>query len=505
MQIADYKQHMIRFLLLIILVQFTVASCIVKSGQSEVYSDPNVPLIQLPTEFKTLRQNGSATMMPGDFYDILNAKGPGCVRSIWLLRAEGKRIEILVDGAEFPQVSMPAPNFFGTLLGLEPYHINSAGFVAMPNEWVRSNFGGGEPAYTCYLPMPFQDSIRIRMHADTKGGLSTMVNWHKYDYREEVTPYRFYAVRNVLNPAPYRGYQMQMADISGAGFIAGIFTGIKQLSFDDLMYHQGGITWLIDGETAPHAIRGVNLEDDYGFSWGFHNTQTPWFGVPYFKVSELENPVYQTPIYKYQQEGVVFRFMGPDPVSFSSSISMKTGTRPDHVETVIYYYKKIGTTAAEIATPNTWQIAGTVPCKSKEEFESEIPTTLLSDWQDSIDILDEKYAVQEQASDHGWLNFNSVYIAPHWTPSLTEQAVYAKGTVMSSFSGKATLRLAFDDWISVWVNGGQRRTIYHESEFKSVEIPVTLLAGGNEILIKSVNFNNIPNNRLWAINLVVID
>ena len=486
-------------------ITLVFSCCSRTSGQTALYSDPIMPLIQLPVDFSTYRQNSNAaTIEPGKYLDMLNVKGPGCVHSIWLLLAEGKRIEIVADGATVPQVNMPAPDFFGTLLGLEPYHINSAAIVSMPNKFVRDKFGGGEPGYTSYLPIPFQDSCRIRIYAETKGGVAGMVNWHKYADDVKITPYRFHVAHKVMNPAYPRGSQMSTADISGAGFIAGIFMGVRQLAEDDLIYHQGGFTFLIDGETNPHAIRGSNMEDDYGFTWGFHETMTPWFGSPYFKMTPKQNTNNPKTLFNYRADVVAYRFMGPDPISFESSMSMKVGTRPDNTETVIYYYKKQETQATTVNTPVKWQITGTLPCKTTETFETKLPEGLLGDWGDSVQIDTEKYKVHELSSDHSWVNFHPLYFTPSWTPlALTEQAAYAKGSVQRKKAGKGILRLAFDDWMGIWVNGEKIGNFYHEAGFRSAEIKVNLRQGENEIILKSVNFDKIQNVRLWAFSLIL--
>lgn len=480
-----------------------LTACIHQTPEIPLYSDPTMPMIRLPVDFKTFRQNSNTGILKqGEHYDILDVKGPGCVRSIWLLRAEGKRIEIWADGANTAQVSMPAPNFFGTLLGLEPYHINSAPIVSMPNEWVRDNFGGGEPGYTSYFPIPFQDSCRIRIYADQESGLAAMVNWHKYDEGIEITPYRFHTSHTIKNPAPPRGSQITVADISGSGFIAGMFMGVKQLATDDLIYHHGGFTFLIDGETDPHAIRGHNMEDDYGFTWGFHETMTPWFGSPYYETIPIDNPQYPNSIFAYKVNTVAYRFMGPDPISFISSMSMKLGTRPDHTETVIYYYKKQGTEPPFAQTIDKWQVCGTIPCKTREEFESGLPDNLLQDWSDSLKIDNKKLKVHEIITDHTWINFHPLFFTSAWTPfALTEQAIFAKGILNSVKGGRQKLVLAFDDWIGIWINGELLGYYYHEEDFKSIEIPVDLKKGDNDILLKSVNLDKIPNNRLWAISI----
>ena len=43
----------------------------------------------------------------------------------------------------------------------------------------------------------------------------------------------------------------------------------------------------------------------------------------------------------------------------------------------------------------------------------------------------------------------------------------------------------------------------HEQESAVTEIPIRLKRGKNEILLKSANFDKLPDNRLWAFNLVV--
>jgi hypothetical protein len=482
-----------------------LSGCNVKPADVQVYSDPVMPLIQLPVDFKSYRQNTNNVLEPGGYYNLLDVKGPGCVRSIWFLYAEYKRIVICADGVT--QVDMPADVFFGTLLGKEPYLMNSAALISMPNDMVKKDFGGGgEPGYTCYLPIPFQDSCSIRIYETQKKGMSAMVNWHKYADGTSITPYRLHVAHNIMNPAPARGGTMVMADISGSGFIAGIMQGIIQLKFDDLMYHHGGISWLIDGETDPHAIRGFNMEDDYGFTWGFHAEQTPWFGVPYhtYKRFEGSDPK-DGSIFALQQEAIVYRWLGPDPVSFTSSISMRVGTRPDHTETVIWYYKKSGTTAPEVLTPKKWQITGTFPCKTKEEFETaDLPASLTGQWPDTLKIGTKKYAVYELEPDHTWVNFHRFYFTQSYTPfALINQAVYSKGLIESNRSRNTFIRIAFDDWLAIWVNGEKVATLHHENDFESQNIPVRLMKGTNEIVVKSINFNKIPNNHLWAFSLIV--
>jgi len=473
-----------------------LSGCIRNSNEiDEVYSDPTMPLVKLPTEFTAHRQNANHTDKSKDYVDILDVEGPGCVRSFWLLRIEGRSIEIIVDGADEPQVNMPLESFMGSLLDFGHYTINSTPIVALPNELNKKDGGTGIPGYTCYFPIPFQESCRIRVYYNnTEGGLGAMVNWHKYNKDETITPYRFYAHRNIEKPAQSRGGMFKMLEAEGNGFVAGIFLGVKQLAHDDYMYHTGGMHWLIDGETNPVVMRGQNMEDDYGFTWGFHPICTPWFGCPY-----------QSQTDRLDQEAVAYRFFGPDPIPFKSSIHLNKGSRPDDTEAVVYYYLKAGSSAPEVTSPKEWQVVGTFECINEDEFNRlDHPELVDEVWADDFTINGEKFTVHNMKPERTWINLNRKYITPAWTPfALTEVSVYARASIDSDKDKKADFKLSFDDWITVWLNGNKIGTFKHEEGFETESIPVNLKKGKNNIVLKYANFNKLPNNRQWVFNLVV--
>ncbi|MFC2125309.1 DUF2961 domain-containing protein [Bacteroidota bacterium] len=338
-----------RFFPLLLLFPLFLYSCGIRSKIPESYSDPVMPLIKLPMDFKSYRQNSNVgNIEAGGYYDILDVEGPGCVRSFWFIRAANKNIEITTDNAETPQINMPLESFMGILLGKEPYIINSAAFVSLPNEGMKKE-GSGMPRYTCYLPIPFQESCRIRIHVNEESGMAAMVNWHKYNESTFITSYRLHATNNIKKPAPARGGTMLMADISGEGFVAGIFQGIVQKDNSDV----------------------------------------------HMKVNNV------------------------------------------------------------------------------------IP-------------------------EHTWVNLHYLYCTPAWTPfALTEKSVYAKTILKSNIKKSATIRIGFDDWITLWLNGKKLSTFYHDEDFNSEEIPVKLDKGNNELLVKYANFDKLPNNRLWAFSLLV--
>ena len=246
--------------------------------------DPAVPMIALPARFRSRRQvtNVRDEDVPaGGWVDILDVEGPGAVRHAWLLYGTGRRLQITVDGADEPQVDVPFDPFFGIMNDLQPYQVDCAAYTVLPN--FQTPGVPGVPGYNLFLPIPFSRSCRIRLHLPATGerSVSTMVDWQEYEAGTELTPYRLGAQHHRYLPAPPRNRAYRIADVAGSGFIAGVVLGARQRNRTDMVYHTGGMSILIDGEDDPHLIRGINMEDDFGFSWGFHELQTRWIGSPY--------------------------------------------------------------------------------------------------------------------------------------------------------------------------------------------------------------------------------
>ena len=248
------------------------------------FSDPAVPMIQLPMKFRSRRQTTNVRSEPdadGYSVDILDVEGAGCVRHIWILFGAGRRLEVTVDGAATPQVDLPQKPFFGIMHDLTPYPVANAAYTVLPNYHTPKM--PGSPGYNLFLPIPFSRSCRITLHVAQDApekGVSTMVDWHEYDRETPLTPFRLGAEHNRYTPAPPRNRSYRMAEVSGSGFLAGIVLGVKQRDPTDMIYHTGGMSILLDGEIAPNVIRGINMEDDFGFSWGFHLNQSRWIGRP---------------------------------------------------------------------------------------------------------------------------------------------------------------------------------------------------------------------------------
>ena len=136
------------------------------------------------------------------------------------------------------------------------------------------------------------------------------------------------------------------------------------------------------------------MEDDFGFSWGFHLHQTRWHGSPHHKWGG-----------NHDQDGVGYRFFGPDPIAFESSLSFQCGSRDDEIETMAYYYRVLGSKAKPIGTPVGWLVTGLYgnganwnTFLAKEDIDS-VP---LNQWKDRF--ADQPNFIRRLPPNRGWLD-----------------------------------------------------------------------------------------------------
>ena len=471
------------------------------SPYATTYADPAVPLLQLPTDFRARRTSANLSMVPGKPVGIFQATGAGCLRHLWFVFGETNiddlSIEITVDGAAEPQVRMPFRSFFGALLGFEDYPIDSAGLVNFPNFTVTNDPmipKKASPGWNLYLPIPFSKGCRIVLQSSSAKNGGGMIDWQQYPKGVDLTPLRFHAQRNIAQPGrPTEPFPI--AETEGVGFLAGYIMGWRQRDHTDMVFHNGGTRLLIDGQTDPHVICGHNVEDDFGFSWGFNQYQTRWAGCPY-----RDNRG------RLDQDGVFYRFFGPDPIPFRSSLIFTSAARPDDYEAVSYFYKVLGSKAPPIVTPQDWQVVGPFTDAPALEAFTQPADDLVrrlsqGPWPGKITVGAETYTVHPLAPKYGWVRLEGVYQTRYPYPR-TYRSVYVGGTLTSGSKRRATIRLGLDGWAVVYLNGWQVAVLDHAEEFDTVRIPVTLQPGANHLLLKTNNRQN-RERHLWAIQCAV--
>ena len=453
--------------------------------------DPAVPMLGLPADFRSRRTNSDQSIPAEGLVDLAKLTGPGCIRHIWILPGDDVRLVVHVDGAAEPQIDVPLKPFFGVMHDLPPYFIDCAAYSVLPNP---AKGIPGTPGYNLYLPIPFAKSCRVSLVGPPGQRAVAMTDWHQYDASTPLTPYRLHAEHQRATPAPERGKFVELADISGDGFLAGVAVGYIQQDHTDMVFHTGGMTMLIDGETDPNVIRGHNVEDDFGFTWGFNDRQTRWVGCPWH-VNRGRN----------DQDGVFYRFFGPDPVRFRSSMLFRTGSRGDDMESMVYYYRRAGSAAADLSAPTHWQAIGLFPAAEQwETFQAaELPAMLRPDGAESVPVKDPELRVEELISQRGWVDLQHLFFQRHHTATpltVLNKVAYLVTDIRRTEPEQAVLRLALDDWAVVWMNGKKIATLNHVDGLATRRIPIRLQAGNNRLVIKTNNTDRPLNKRMWAIH-----
>lgn len=457
--------------------------------------DPAVPMIQLPARFTSQRSNSDQRIPEGGQADLAVLKGPGCVRHVWLLPGKKTKLVIHVDGAATPQVQVPLQPFFGVMHGLDPYPIDCAAYTVFPNP-VPDPRIEGTPGYNLYLPIPFAEECRISLIGPTGERAVAMTDWHRYADSTALTPYRLHATYHKEEVSQPRGSAFELADIQGEGFLAGVVVGYLQKNHSDMVFHTGGMTMLIDGATDPHVIRGHNVEDDFGFTWGFNDIQTRWMGCPWHANRG-----------RTDQDGVFYRFFGPDPIAFSDSMVFKTGSRGDAMESVVYDYRMATPTSVASIQEWQWNIAGPFPTEVSLEGFEQLDSLPKSPWPESWKANGQTIEVVNQRTHKGWLDLQHLFFEKHHgaTPlTLLGHHAYAQHEMKSKRQGEAILRLGLDDWAVVWWNGERVATLQHEEGFEVAEVPVGVRQGSNTCLIKTNNTDQPLNKRHWALHAALV-
>ena len=101
-----------------------------------------------------------------------------------------------------------------------------------------------------------------------------------------------------------------------------------------------------------------------------------------------------------------------------------------------------------------------------------------------------------------WIDFRFSGIDPQLHAGhFAGRSMYASAILDSDVDKDMTLRLSFDDWFKVWVNGQLVGTWQNDSNFETIRIPVQLKKGRNEFLLKSNNIGHEWNS--WVANFVL--
>jgi len=220
---------------------------------------------------------------PGQTHVLLDAKGPGEITHIWMTflgpeiqdwaknggaTHQEMLLRIYWDGNPKPAVEAPVGDFFASCFG------KRSEVVSLPVVVANGS------AYNCFWRMPFRKSARIEIINQSKKPVNLLyynVDWIKKDRIAKDTPY-FYAQYRQEYPVEH-GHDYLVLDTKGKGHYVGTVLAVRTRS--PQWFGEGDEKIYIDGEKTA-SIWGTGTEDYFLSAWGLRQTNTPYFGVPFF-------------------------------------------------------------------------------------------------------------------------------------------------------------------------------------------------------------------------------
>jgi hypothetical protein len=234
----------------------------------------------------------------GETVVLLEAKGRGVVRHIWLTVSGMKPtvlrnliLRMYWDGQATPSVEVPLGDFFGVAHGLN---------VAVEGPPVGMQSGRG---FNCWIPMPFRESARITLENDSGEEVDMLfyqVDFTLDDELPQALGY-FHAQFRRANPCPLGQDYVILEGVERPGVYLGTVIGVRSL-FRDAWWGEGEVKFFLDQDTKFPTICGTGLEDYMGSAWGLNQVVTSRQGAPHV---DNEGGYYS-----------IYRFHLDDPIRF---------------------------------------------------------------------------------------------------------------------------------------------------------------------------------------------
>ena len=474
--------------------------------------------LRLPEQFVPDRWLGCPALKPNNRIVLAELDGPGCIRHIWMAVTPrpGLNRQIILrifwDDEERPSVEAPLGDFFGLCHGVPYYDINCR-YLSVQ----------GQSGMNCYFAMPFEKSARIEAETGPQGSASLFyqIDWHRYEEKHLSEPRRFHAKWRREFPAQAFGEEYTVLDAVGRGRLLGFVYGVRLYDDADRWSHGGAENIYIDGEAEPAFIRGSGGEDTFGTSYGgaLHVPESHLFvGIPYYTHEDMGTS-------RPAQRVAAYRFFEDDAISFQHSLHFRFGCVANDLCSTAYYYQEephreffwmppwnkimpateLRRGECDIVPEDgaDWWLCGPFenaddiamkgPLPPEEGFDPEATYNggfrVDSPWRYKDAPADQATARWVRRREiHHFIDFNHVF-RPHtrgvskcW-PAAATALTYL---VLPRDAG-AVLHLAWDDEISILVNGEQVvERLFHRT-FRPEKVLVKLRKGINRIQIKLSN------------------
>lgn len=473
--------------------------------------------LDLPESGQPRRVTRLTGVGPGETAVLMDTKGAGCIRHIWMTTAENDYRRLVLrmywDGEEDPSVEAPLSDFFGAGHNMRAPEQT----LATPCLTV-----GPKNGYNCYFPMPFGTSARITLTNEqagpVQGGVYFQADYLEYGALSADVP-RFHAQWRREAPALRRARPYTIMQATGSGFIAGMTYHVRADDMADSWYHGGGDMVFLDAQSSPSYLHGIGGEDYFGASWGIAPFQTRYTGCTHHADGLLS----------------MYRFYLEMPLTFTDSARLAFGAMENEITSVGYWYqtephqrffnmpKPEQRAPASRLEPGSQdrellpgeQVSAAVIGPFKGGLDTELPP-------DTQILLDEPvktnyegpYGADHPGNDDRMVQWRRARTTLNWLDlAALHKPKMAGPTSVQRMPGAAAfvyLRIKAEEWqqcpllvghddpVRVWVNAKHLTDLDAAHGFKGERLTLGLRPGTNDLLLKVTN----AYNENWAAHAV---
>jgi hypothetical protein len=257
----------------------------------------------------------SIVVGPGDTAELAAIDGPGRITHIWLTTHPDHWRQLMLrafwDDSPTPAVQVPVGDFFGQGWGR---------FAQLGSAMVSVNPHGG---CNSYWPMPFRRGARLTVQnlGPNPATVYFQVSYELGPLDEAAGEHSGYlhARWHRSNPLPTGQVHPLLDGITGTGHYVGTYLGWGVNSRG--WWGEGEIKFYLDDDDAHPTICGTGTEDYFGGAWNFDVPGQGYtaYSTPYLGLHQIVRP---DGLYESQQRFGMYRWHVPDPVRFSSAISV---------------------------------------------------------------------------------------------------------------------------------------------------------------------------------------
>jgi hypothetical protein len=246
---------------------------------------------------------------PGATTTLADISGPGVVRHIWLTvhPAWWRRMVLRAywDDDPQPAIVVPLGDFFGQ--GWAQYAPLSSQFVTV------APHGG----FNSYWPMPFRKRAVLTLENLSP---DAAVVYYQVDYTLEDVPGEaayLHAEWRRSWPVGDDAVHTIVSDVQGRGHYAGTYLAVG-LTYPG-WWGEGEVKFYTDDDEEFPTICGTGTEDYFGgaYNWDVPGAGYTTYCSPYLGLHQVIRP---DGGYQAQQRFGMYRWHGPDPVHFSTSL-----------------------------------------------------------------------------------------------------------------------------------------------------------------------------------------